>query len=79
MVKAMKRQMNAARSEFVRGLSSLLDLSSPPPRERRRRKNAMSSLRADMEKIGADFHRVIDRERGNEEAAHSGKAPVAAE
>lgn len=78
MVNAMKRQMHAARSEFVRGLSSLLDLSSPPTRDRKRR-SAMSSLRGDMEKIGADFHRVIDRERADEKASPAREEKSAAE
>jgi hypothetical protein len=68
MVKAMKRQMHfVTRSEFVRGLSSLLDISYSRPRGHERR-GAMQALRGDMAKIGADFHRVIERERDDEKA-----------
>lgn len=68
MVKAMKKQMRyMARSQFVRGLSSLLDISGTQPRAYSKR-NAMQALRGDMVTIGADMHRVIEREKANEKA-----------
>jgi hypothetical protein len=69
MVKAMKKQMrHVARSHFVRGLSSLLEISSTKPR-RRVDANPMQTLRGDMIKIGADMHRVIEREKAHEKAS----------
>jgi hypothetical protein len=78
MVKAMKRQMRyMARNSFVRGLSSLLDVGTSHPR-RYSQIEAIDALRSDMEKIGADMYRVIERETANEKAA-ARKAPPAAE
>lgn len=75
----MKKQVRSlARSHFVRGLSSLLDISEPAPRSYFRR-DTMTALRGDMEKIGADMHRVIEREKAGEEAEAARKALTAAE
>lgn len=69
MVKAMKNQMRyMARSQFVRGLSSMLDISSTSRRVYQRG-DIMDSLRGDMEKIGADMHRVVEREKAREKAS----------
>lgn len=74
----MKRQMRyIARNSFVRGLSSLLEVGSEHSRVYRRAE-PMDALRGDMEKIGTDMYRVIDRETANEKAA-AHKAPPAAE
>lgn len=67
MVKAMKRHIRSASGQFVRGLSSLLDLNSTPRRPMP--PSAMDALRGDMERIGADMHRVVDRERAREKAS----------
>lgn len=65
MVKAMKRQIRtarhaAARSSFVQGLGALLIIDHAPRRPRR--KSAMEALRGDMEKLGMDMNRVMQRE-----------------
>lgn len=67
MVKAMKRQIRSASGQFVRGLSSLLDVTGTPRRPMP--PSPMDALRGDMERIGADMHRVIDRERDREKAS----------
>lgn len=68
MVKDMKRQMRVARRQFVRGLSSLLTIAETPPR-RRNMPAIDEALHRDMEKIGADMWRVVDRELAHEKAA----------
>lgn len=74
----MKKQMRyLARSHFVRGLSSLLDVAEPAPR-RYTSKNSMRALRGDMEKIGADMYRVIEREQAVEKAKATRKETAAA-
>ena len=76
MVKAMKRQMRyVARSQFVRGLSSLLDIATPHKRPTAYPRDPMAALRGDMERLGLDMGTVIDRERAREKAtrkAHAG-------
>lgn len=67
MVKAMKRQIRSASGQFVRGLSSLLDVTGTPRRPMP--PEPMDALRGDMERIGADMYRVIERERAREKAA----------
>lgn len=67
MVKEMQRHMRIAQRQFVRGLSSLLSISETPPR--RKRIEPMDALRGDMERIGSDMSRVIQREQAREKAA----------
>lgn len=71
MVKAMKRQMRyVARSHFVRGLSSMLDIAGSSARPTyTNRDDVMEALRGDMRKIGQDMYRVIEREKVNEKTA----------
>lgn len=74
----MKRQVrHIARSQFVRGLSSLLDLSGTHPRAYRPLE-PMDALRGDLEKIGTDMYRVIEREKADEKASREAP-PTAAE
>lgn len=71
----MKRQMRyVARSQFVRGLSSLLDIATPHKRPTRYPRDPMAALRGDMERIGLDLGAVIDRERAREKASHKARA-----
>lgn len=71
MVKAMKRQIRyahalATRSEFVKGLSSLLTIYDEP--RRRKYREPMDALRDDFAKIGTDMQRAVDREYAREKA-----------
>lgn len=80
MVKTMKRQMRyaralAVRSDFVKGLSSLLTIVDEPRRPQKRA--PMDALRGDFVKIGTDMHRAVDREHAREKARR--KAADAAE
>jgi len=64
----MKKQVRyVARSQFVRGLSSLLTISEAPRRPRG--PEPMEALHGDMERIGADMYRVIEREKAHEKAS----------
>lgn len=80
MVKAMKRHIRVARvrtmrSNFMRGLSSLLTIADEPrPRHSR---EPMACLRDDFAKIGADMYVAVERETAHEEARR--KAIPAAE
>lgn len=65
----MKRQMRyMARSQFVRGLSSMLEISGTSHRVYQRG-DIMDALRGDMEKIGADMRRAVEREKAREKAS----------
>lgn len=65
----MKKQMRSVvRSQFVRGLSSMLEISGTRPRNFKAA-SPMAALRGDMVKIGEDMHRVVERERRNEKTA----------
>lgn len=65
MVQAMKRQMRLIRrSEFVRGLGSMLDISTSKRRPVKQT-TPMGALRGDMERLGGDMRRVMDRERAS--------------
>lgn len=79
MVEMMKRQYqdvsdmvrNRSRSfadGFVTGLASMLTLHTPKRQPRYRRIDANTALRGDMQRIGDDMRRVIERERGHEKA-----------
>lgn len=66
MVKVMKRKLRkarllAARSSFVQGLGSLLLIADEPKRPFHYR-SQMEALRGDMEKLGMDMRRVMQRE-----------------
>lgn len=63
----MKKRIRVARRQFVRGLSSLLEISEIAPR--RKLPTAAEALRKDMERIGADMYRVVDRERAREKTS----------
>lgn len=67
MVKVMKRQIRTASAHFVRGLSSLLTVTDTP--RRAPGPSPMEALRGDMDRIGADMHRVVRREKAREKAA----------
>lgn len=67
MVKEMQRHVRIAQRQFVRGLSSLLSISETPPR--RKATQPMDALRGDMERVGADMHRVVEREKRREKAS----------
>lgn len=73
MVDVMKRKIRmarqvAARSSFVQGLGSLLLIADAPRRPSRRR-SEIEALRGDMEKLGMDMQRVMQRERVHEKAS----------
>lgn len=65
MVKAMKKHMRHA----VRGLSSFLDIATPHKRPNPYPRDPMAALRGDMERIGTDMQKVMDRERAREKAS----------
>lgn len=60
--KLRKARQLAARSSFVQGLGSLLLIADTPKRPYRRR-SAMEALHGDMERLGMDMRRVMQRER----------------
>lgn len=74
----MKRQMRAAaRTHFVRGLSSLLEISYTPTRPAAVKRDPMSALKSDMNRVGADMYRVVEREKANEKATRKESAAAA--